>query len=119
MIEEMGEPVAGEPEISRRDSLKIAAAVVALGHCLGLPAALIAETTSARLELKYYRSSGREAELLHSEELAGPVLELLQQGGVKELEMKWFGNGRQLGGFRLPAEVQLKVERQFKEIRED
>ncbi|HUH13126.1 MAG TPA: hypothetical protein VMK65_08445, partial [Longimicrobiales bacterium] len=90
MIEEIGDPVAGEPEISRRDSLKLAAAVVALGHCLGLPTALLAETTSARLEMKYYRSSGREAELLHSEALASPVLELLQKGGVKELEVKWF-----------------------------
>lgn len=117
MIEDMGEPVAGEPEISRRDSLKLAAAVVALGHCLGLPAALLAETTSTRLEMKYYRSGGGEAELLHSQELAGPVMELLQKGGVRELEMKFYAGRTPLGGYRLPAEVQLKIERQFKQDR--
>lgn len=119
MIEETSEPVVGRQEISRRDTLKITAAVLALGQCLGLPAALLAETTSAGIQLKYYRSSGGEGELLHTEELAGPVLELLQNGRSKELEIKWYhGGGRQLGGYRLPAEVQLKIERQFKVVRD-
>lgn len=101
------------PVVSRRHTLRLAAALLALGQSLGLPPELFAEETLARIELKYYRSPPEgDAQLIYAEPLASPVVAALMSGSVAELEIKWYdGRSGLLGSVRLPAEVRNRLER--------
>ena len=110
-------PLSGSAGITRRQSMKVGAGIVALAQCLGLPAALLAGAPGGSVQLKYYRTTERGSRLVYAEPLASPVLEMLMDGGVAELELKWYyGSDVQvatglLGSARLPAEVQSKLGR--------
>lgn len=99
--------------LTRRTTLKLAAALLALGQSLGLPPELLAAETLARIELKYYRSpADGESKLLYAEPLASPVVAALMADDIGALEIKWYdGRAGLLGSVRLPAELQLKLER--------
>lgn len=83
-----------------------------LARSLGIPPELLAGSSAAQLYMKWYRSpQGKESSLLYSEMLPEAVQQVLQ-GGVAELEIKWFeAKAGLLGAFRLPQELQFKWER--------
>jgi hypothetical protein len=100
-------------DISRRQSMKVGAGIIALAQCLGLPAALLAQSSAAAVELRYYRTVEGATRLVYAEPLASPVMEMLMGGEVAELELKWYHGNALLGSARVPPEVQLKLAREL------
>lgn len=106
------EPQAESGVFNRRRTLKLAIAALALGRTLGLPPGLLAAEGAPRMELKYYRNGEGEPELVYAEPLAAPVIDALTGGGdISQIELKWYYSRGLLGSVRMPAEMQLKVNR--------
>lgn len=112
--------VAQPDGLTRRESLKLASAALALATGLGIPLRAFAERPESAPELliKWYwaREPGRDADgrLIHTQEVAERVARLLLSGEPGALQFKWYStDGRTsklLGDYYLPSELQMKVE---------
>ena len=100
------------PEVlTRRDSVKLAAAILALGAGLGVPReALGLAPAAARLQIKFYRGVEDGGALLGSVDLSEPVTAFLGSPVGARTQIKWFdATAGDLGSMPIPLMVQEKV----------
>jgi hypothetical protein len=96
--------------ISRRDSVRLAAAL-ALGTGLGVPAELLAAAPSAaRLQIKFYKAPGDGGTLVGSTDLLDAVSIFLGSPAGARVQVKWYDSlARELGTMGIPSMIQDKV----------
>jgi len=107
----MSDDAQNHEVLTRRDSVKLAAAILALGAGLGVPReALGLAPTAARLQLKFYRGPEDGGALLGSVELAEPVTAFLGSAAGARTQIKWYDAAvGELGSMPIPLIVQDKV----------
>ncbi len=98
------------PAVSRRDSVRLAAAL-ALGAGLGVPAELLAAAPSAaRLQIKFYKAPGDGGALVGSTDLMDAVSIFLGSPAGARVQVKWYDSlARELGMMGIPSMIQDKV----------
>jgi hypothetical protein len=100
------------PEVlTRREGVKLAAALLALGAGLGVPReALGLAPAAARLQVKFYRGIEDGGALLGSVDLADPVTAFLASPAGARTQIKWFdATAGDLGSMPIPLMIQEKV----------
>ena len=104
--------VPGAEPVSRRDSLRMAAAV-ALGAGLGVPSSLAAMApagSAVQLQVKFYRSLSDGGTLVGSASLTDAVTSFLASAAGTRVQIKWYDwSGRELGMMGLPSLIQDKL----------
>lgn len=99
-------------QVSRRDSLRMAAAV-ALGAGLGVPSSLAAMApagSAVQLQVKFYRSLGDGGTLVGSASLSDAITSFLASAAGTRAQIKWYDwSGRELGMMGLPSLIQDKL----------
>jgi hypothetical protein len=126
VAEPMQPAEAMQPAVSRRDSLKLASAVLALGATLGVPAAamaapgtpgVLAATSSGRIQLKWYYNDGGRRALLQTVELSDQLAAAMRLEGRKLEAVYTESQAGELGRHPLPQDLlsslgrlQLKIE---------
>jgi len=98
------------PEVSRRESIRLAAAA-ALGAGLGAPAQLLAVTPVAgQLQVKFYKGLADGGALVGGVTLADAVTTFLASLAGAQTQIKWYDPmGRELGTMGLPSMIQDKI----------
>jgi len=101
-------PAAGD--ISRRESVRLAAAL-ALGAGLGVPAQLSAMSpAAAQLQVKFYKGTADGGTLLGGVALTDLVTTYIGSLAGAQTQIKWYDwAGRELGMMGSPSMIQDKV----------
>jgi hypothetical protein len=100
------------PVFNRRQSLALAAGILALGAGLGVPRAALAHATQGRFQMKFYRAPGEGGGYLQTVELSDTLSEYLLSSGGGRVQMKMYHAGsEELGAFQLPTAVRANLER--------
>jgi hypothetical protein len=99
-----------EPALSRRESVRLAAAL-ALGAGLGAPAQLMAMApTAAQLQVKFYKGTTDGGTLLGGVALTDLVTTYIGSLAGAQTQIKWYDSaGRELGTMGIPSVIQDKV----------
>lgn len=97
-------------EVSRRDSIRLAAAM-ALGAGLGVPAQLMAMApAAAQLQVKFYKGATDGGTLLGGVALTDLVTSYIGSLAGTRTQIKWYDSvGRELGTMGIPSMIQDKV----------
>lgn len=103
---------SGAESVSRRDSLRRAAAL-ALGAGLGVPSSLAAMApagSAVQLQVKFYRSLSDGGTLVGSASLTDAITSFLASAAGTRAQIKWYDwSGRELGMMGLPSLIQDKL----------
>jgi hypothetical protein len=99
-----------EPAVSRRESVRLAAAL-ALGAGLGVPAQLMAMApAAAQLQVKFYKGTSDGGTLLGGVALTDLVTSYIGSLAGAQTQIKWYDSaGRELGIMGIPSLIQDKV----------
>jgi len=99
-----------EPAVSRRESVRLAAAL-ALGAGLGVPAQLSAMAPAvAQLQVKFYKGTTDGGTLLGGVALTDLVTSYIGSSAGARTQIKWYdGAGHELGTMGIPSMIQDKV----------
>ena len=99
-----------EPALSRRESVRLAAAL-ALGAGLGVPAQLMAMApAAAQLQVKFYKGTIDGGTLLGGVALTDLVTSYIGSLAGAQTQIKWYDwAGRELGTMGIPSMIQDKV----------
>lgn len=102
------DPVEGA--VSRRESVRLAAAL-ALGAGLGVPAQLAAMApAAAQLQVKFYKGTTDGSTLLGGVALTDLVTSYIGSLAGAQTQIKWYDPvGRELGTMGIPSVIQDKV----------
>ena len=97
-------------EVSRRDSVRIAAAMI-LGAGLGVPSQLLGMApAAARLQLKFYKAASDGGDLVGSLELTDAVTSFIGSADGARAQLKWYDwASRELGTMGIPSMIQEKM----------
>ncbi len=108
--EKIGPKRDDAPAVSRRDSVRLAAAL-ALGAGLGVPAELLAAAPSAvRLQIKFYKAPGDGGALVGGFDLTDAVSMFVGSPAGARTQVKWYDSlSRELGTMGIPSMIQDKV----------
>ena len=98
------------PALSRRESVRLAAAL-ALGAGLGVPAQLMAMApAAAQLQVKFYKGTSDGGTLLGGVALTDLVTSYIGSLAGAQTQIKWYDSaGRELGIMGIPSMIQDKV----------
>ncbi len=105
---------AGPPgALSRRDSVKLAAGILALGAGLGVPRrALGLAPSAARMQMKFFSGAEDGSKLLDSADLSESLTKFLASPAGARVQIKFYHPaGGEVGTLGLPAQMQVKIER--------
>ena len=108
------EDAAAQPdELSRRDTVKLAAAILALGAGLGVPRrALGLAPDAARIQIKWYRGAEDGGQMVDSMDLSKGLSDFLSSPAGGRAQIKFFHvKGGELGTVRVPEQIQIKLQR--------
>lgn len=99
-----------EPVVSRRESVRLAAAL-ALGAGLGVPTQLSAMApAAAQLQVKFYKGTTDGSTLLGGVALTDLVTSYIGSLAGAQTQIKWYDPlGRELGTMGIPSMIQDKV----------
>ena len=97
-------------EVSRRDSVRLAAAML-LGAGLGVPSQVLGMApTAVRLQVKFYKGSSDGGALVGEVELTDAVTSFLGSAAGARTQMKWYDwAARELGTMGIPSMIQEKT----------
>jgi len=97
-------------DVSRRDSVRLAAAII-LGAGLGVPSELLGMApTAARLQLKFYKAASDGGDLVGSMELTDAVTSFIGSAAGARAQLKWYDwDARELGTMGIPSMIQEKM----------
>ena len=110
MAEENQTNAPTNDDVSRRESLRLAAAII-LGAGLGVPAELLGmEPNVARLQLKFYKAASDGGSLVGSMELTDAVTSFIGSAAGARAQLKWYDwESRELGTMGIPSMIQEKT----------
>lgn len=97
-------------DVSRRESVRLAAAII-LGAGLGVPSELLGMApTAARLQLKFYKAASDGGDLVGSLELTDAVTSFIGSAAGARAQLKWYDwEARELGTMGIPSMIQEKT----------
>jgi len=110
MSDEINEAHSTSPDVSRRESIRLAAAA-ALGAGLGAPAQLLALTpATGQLQVKFYKGTTDGGALVGGVALTDAVTTFIASLAGARTQIKWFDPlGRELGTMGIPSMIQDKI----------
>jgi len=109
MPNEDGRSNAGEPAVSRRESVRLAAAL-ALGAGLGVPSPLLGAPNMARIQWKVYKALADGGALVESVELSDNLTAfILSAAGLRAQVKVYSATGQQLGSMAMPQLCCVKI----------
>ena len=93
---------AGEPTVSRRESVKLAAAL-ALGAGLGVPSALLGAPNMARMQWKIYKGLTDGGALVESVEISDNLTAFIMSAAGQRAQLKWYSDtGQEVLNMAMP-----------------
>jgi hypothetical protein len=110
MSDEIETQDSSAPAVSRRESIRLAAAA-ALGTGLGAPAQLLAmPAVAGQLQVKFYKGLTDGGSLVGGVALNDTVTSFLATLAGASTQIKWYDPlGRELGAMGLPSTIQEKI----------
>ena len=101
---------AAVAEVSRRDSVRLAAAML-LGAGLGVPSQLLGMSpAAARLQVKFYKAASDGGDLVGGMELTDAVTSFIGSAAGARVQVKWYDwASRELGTMGIPSMIQEKT----------
>ena len=108
--DESNAPESIGPDVSRRESIRLAAAA-ALGAGLGAPAQLLAlPPVAGQLQVKFYKGTTDGGALVGGVALSDAVTTFIASLAGARTQIKWFdAMGRELGTMGIPSMIQDKI----------
>jgi hypothetical protein len=106
-------PAGQSGGMSRRDSIKLAAGILALGTGLGVPRqALGLAPAAARMQMKFFSGAEDGGKVLDSADLSESLTKFLASPAGARVQIKFYHPaGGEVGTLGLPAQMQVKIER--------
>ena len=107
MVDHIDESEPADADVSRRGTIRLAAAML-LGAGLGVPAALLGEGAApVRLQLKFYKAAGDGGALVGGVELTDAVTSFIGSAAGARVQVKWYDwSSRELGTMGIPSMIQ-------------
>lgn len=98
-----------EPVVSRRDSVRLAAAL-ALGAGLGVPSQLLGATTAARMQLRLYKAATDGGQFVGSVEFTDAATAFITSAEGARAQLKWYdGTGQEVLSMAMPKMCCIKT----------
>jgi hypothetical protein len=106
-------PAGQSGGLSRRDSIKVAAGILALGTGLGVPRqALGLAPEAARMQMKFFGSEADGGRMLDTTDLSESLTEFLASPAGARVQIKFYHpTGGEVGSVGVPAQMQVKLQR--------
>lgn len=99
-----------EPDVSRRDSVRLAAAMV-VSVAVGMPALTEdAESETPRLQLRFYRAASDGGQLVGTIDLTEQITAFIGSAAGTRAQVKWYDwGGKEVGTMGVPSFIQERV----------
>jgi len=92
----------GEPAVTRRESVRLAAAL-ALGAGLGVPPALLGTPNMARMQWKIYKGLTDGGALVESVEISDNLTAFVMSAAGQRAQLKWYSDtGQEVLNMAMP-----------------
>ena len=102
MPNEDGRSSPSQPAVSRRESVRLAAAL-ALGAGLGVPSALLGAPNMARMQWKVYKAPIDGGALVESVEFSSTLVAFVMSAAGQRAQLKWYADtGQEVLSMAMP-----------------
>jgi hypothetical protein len=100
---------ADEQPVSRRDSVRLAAAL-ALGAALGVPSALLGAPNMVRMQWKVYKAPTDGGALVETVEFSDTLMTFVRSAAGQRAQLKWYADtGQEVLSMAMPRLYSGKI----------